>query len=127
MNYLKIILISLFALFNLSVYAQRNGVIVGNVRDVNTKESIPGATIVVEGTEYSTVSDIDGSYKLSIPVGTYNLKASFLGYQNLDKFNIVLTTCNTQIVNYELLASSSYLQVFVVTFIQNKIVIDAAI
>jgi len=125
MNYLKIILISLFALFNLSVSAQRNGVIVGNVRDVNTKESIPGATIVVEGTEYSTVSDIDGSYKLSIPVGAYNLKASFLGYQNLDKFNIVLTTGNAQIVNFELVASSSNLQEVVVTFNQNKSAIAA--
>ena len=118
MNYLKIILVSVFISFSLSSFSQRSGVIVGNVRDINTKETIPGATIKVEGTDYNTVSDAEGNYKLSIPVGNYNLQASFLGFQDLYKFNIVLTTGNAQIVNFEMSASSSNLQEVVINFDQ---------
>jgi outer membrane receptor for ferrienterochelin and colicin len=125
MKYLQILLFSAFYLISFNTIAQTNGVIVGNIRDINTKETIPGATINVEGTDFNTVSDIDGNYKLTIPVGTYNLTANFLGYQSLNKYNIVLTSGNAQIVNFELSQSSSNLQEVVINFNQNKSAIAA--
>src|SRR5690606_10641969 len=123
--YLKIILAWALFLTSFNAIAQTNGVIVGNVKDINTKETIPGATIKVEGTDFNTVSDIDGNYKLTIPVGTYNLTANFLGYQSLNKYNIVLTSGNAQIINFELSQSSSNLQEVVINFNQNKSAIAA--
>lgn len=125
MKYFKNILFAILIFLSLNTFAQTNGVIVGNVRDINTKETIPGATIKVEGTDFNTVSDLDGNYKLTIPVGTYNLTANFLGYQNLNKYNIVLTSGNAQIVNFELSQSSSSLQEVVINFNQNKSAIAA--
>src|SRR5690554_2006930 len=120
MRHHKILLVPVFFFLSFSALAQLNGVIVGNIRDVNTKEFIPGATIVVEGTSFTTVSDIDGNYKLTIPVGTYNLNANFIGYLNLDKYNIVLTSGNAQIINFELSQSPSNLEEVVINFNQNK-------
>src|SRR5690554_3446872 len=125
MKYLQILLFSALFFISFNTLAQTNGVIVGNIRDINTKEAIPGATINVEGTDFNTVSDIDGNYKLTIPVGTYNLTANFLGYQSLNKYNIVLTSGNAQIINFELSQSSSNLQEVVINFNQNKSAIAA--
>src|SRR5690554_111914 len=125
MRHHKILLVPVFFFLSFSALAQLNGVIVGNIRDVNTKEFIPGATIVVEGTSFTTVSDIDGNYKLTIPVGTYNLNANFIGYLNLDKYNIVLTSGNAQIINFELSQSPSSLEEVVINFKQNKSAIAA--
>lgn len=124
MKYLNTLLFSALFLISFNTLAQ-NGVIVGNVRDINTKETIPGATIKVEGTDFSTVTDLDGNYKIIIPVGTYNLKANSLGYLDLDKYNIVLTSGNAQIINFELSQSLSNLQEVVINFNKNRSAIAA--
>lgn len=83
------------------LFAQ-NGTILGTVKDKNTQELLYGAKIVVENTTFGAVSDIDGNYKLSIPTGTYNLRVTLEGYQMQSKFNIVLSSGNAQIVNFDL-------------------------
>ena len=99
--HIKLLLI--FLLFSVEfAFAQTTGVIMGNVRDKNTAETIIGASIVVEQTTNGTATDIDGNYKLIVHVGNCNLKISSLGYQSHLKFNIVVTSVNTQVVNFEL-------------------------
>lgn len=79
----------------------QNGTILGTVKDKNTQELIYGAKITVENTNFATVSDFDGNYKLNIPTGTYNLKVVANGYISQTKFNIVLSSGNAQIVNFD--------------------------
>lgn len=102
------------------VKAQTSGVIRGEVKDKNTQETIVGAVISIDSTSNATSTDIDGSFKLNIPVGTHNIKASFIGYQTLIKYNVVVTSGNAQVVNFELETVPEQLTEVVVSFDKGK-------
>lgn len=61
----------------------QNGFIRGTVYDAGMGESLPGVTIVVAGTATGTITDLDGKFNLSLPVGTYTLNISFISYETL--------------------------------------------
>jgi hypothetical protein len=85
------------------LYAQKFGVIRGSVRDKNTQEGIPGANLIVEGTEVVAVTDLEGNFRVEkIPVGSYNLTVRYLGYKPQTKFNILVTTGNVNFLTFEL-------------------------
>ncbi|MBX7183372.1 MAG: TonB-dependent receptor, partial [Bacteroidia bacterium] len=109
-----------FILLSTVIQAQVTGVIRGTVKDKNTQETIVGANIIIDGTTNGTTTDIDGNYKIVLPVGTYNLRATFLGYTTLIKENIVLNSGNNQIVNFELESASTQLSQVTVTFDKGK-------
>lgn len=69
--------------------------ITGMVLD-ETKVPVPGASIVVEGTNVGTITNIDGSFSLQVPKGSVKIKVSYIGY--IDKFIDV----NAQNENHEL-------------------------
>ncbi len=125
MNNLRLLLISILVLLGASALAQKNGVIMGSVKALNTGKVLKGASITADGIEVNTVSDQEGNYKLTLPVGIYTLRANFIGYQNVEKYNIVLTTGNAQIINFELTEISSNLETVVINFNQNKSAIAA--
>ncbi|MGR3810999.1 TonB-dependent receptor [Jiulongibacter sp. NS-SX5] len=101
----------LLAIFiSLGASAQNTGVIYGDITDQVTEEPLIGATISTEDGSYATSADIDGKYRLSLPVGTYNIKASFIGYDDLIKFNVVVNSGNDLSVSFEMAPSISTLQ-----------------
>ena len=103
-------------LFSLSAAAQK-GQILGSVKDKNTQKSIEGAVLSVEGSTFGSVTDSNGNFKiLAIPVGTYTLKASFLGYGTDYKYNIIIGSGNTQIVNFELEENNKTLDEITIAF-----------
>ncbi|CAN5366022.1 TonB-dependent receptor [soil metagenome] len=88
-------------IFIISAYGQNKGQIIGTIRDKNTQESIIGASISVEGTSLGNVTDLDGRFKISnIPVGSYNVRASFIGYTSQIRFNLNVTSGNDQIITF---------------------------
>lgn len=95
-----LLLILLFA--TMTVFSQNNGTILGIVKDKRTQEVLVGVTVQVEGTNQGTTTDTDGKFRLSLSVGSYNLKATFIGYKAESKFNVVLTSGNAQQINFEL-------------------------
>ncbi len=95
-----LLLISLLAAT--AVFSQNNGTILGTVKDKRTQEVLVGVTVQVEGTNQGTTTDTDGKFRLSLTVGSYNLKATFVGYKAESKFNVVLTSGNAQQINFEL-------------------------
>ena len=106
-------------------FGQTTGVIMGNVRDKNTEETIIGAVVVVEqsakeSTTNGTTTDTEGNYKLKVPIGNCNLKVSYLGYQTQIKFNIVITSGNAQVVNFELEPSTARLKGVTIKFDKGK-------
>lgn len=113
-------LLFLLSIFFIQGYSQVTGVIRGNVKDRNTQEAIIGAIISIDGTTTGATTDIDGNYKINLPVGTYNLKAAYLGYTTLIKYNISVTSGNAQAVNFELETASSELSEVTVTFDKGK-------
>ncbi len=65
-----------------SLQAQ-NGQIKGRVLD-NDNQSLPGAAIILTGTSYTGVSDINGYYHLqNIPAGSYQIEVRYIGFQGL--------------------------------------------
>jgi hypothetical protein len=86
------------------VSAQRMGTIQGTVKDKTTQEPLIGVTVAVENTNppIGTFTDIDGNFSLSLPVGSYSIKASYIGYKPETKFNIEANSGNINILNFEL-------------------------
>jgi len=102
-NRMKAIIALVFLLFTtMSIFAQNTGTILGIVKDKRTQETLIGVTVQVEGTNQGTTTDVDGKFKLNLPVGSYNLKATFVGYKAASQFNVVLTSGNAQQINFEL-------------------------
>lgn len=84
-------------------WAQKTGVLRGMIRDKETQETLVGVSIKIEGTTLGTSTDMDGNFKVeNIPVGSYNVRASLIGYKPLIKYNINITSGNAQILSFEL-------------------------
>ena len=56
----------------------------GVVIDSQTKETIPGANIMLKGTTQGTVSDLDGNYRIEVATTNPVLVFSFVGYNTLE-------------------------------------------
>lgn len=62
-------------------YAQKFS-ITGTVRDQQQKEALAGATVQIENTGHSAVTNETGSFNIgSIPAGNYTVVVRFLGYE----------------------------------------------
>jgi TonB family protein len=60
----------------------QEGVVTGKVILAETKEPVPGASVIVVGTYMGTVTDINGDFKLYVD-GDPEIAISFVGYQTL--------------------------------------------
>ena len=98
----KLFILLSFTLFSLDiVQAQSTGEIQGTIKDRKTQEPLIGVTIQVEGTQKGSQSDVDGNFKIiGIPTGSYNLKATYIGYKEVLKFNVVVSSGNANIINF---------------------------
>ncbi|MEM9835975.1 MAG: mucoidy inhibitor MuiA family protein [Bacteroidota bacterium] len=56
--------------------------ITGVVTDDATNEALIGATVLVEGTEIGTVTDLNGNFTLSVPADRQKLQVNYTGYDN---------------------------------------------
>jgi len=75
----------------------QDGKLRGKVTDKESGEPLIGANVLVEGTNLGASTDINGEYTiLSVPAGTYSLKASYIGYSPVTignvRVNSTLTT-----------------------------------
>jgi hypothetical protein len=52
----------------------------GKITDFRTGKPLIGARITVENINLNDITDKDGNYKLSLPVGDYDLKINYMGY-----------------------------------------------
>lgn len=78
------------------------GKISGVVVDTE-KNPLPGANVMVEGTQRGAAADVDGNYFiLSVPPGLYAINASMMGYQKIVKTNVLVQSGRTTVVNFSL-------------------------
>lgn len=62
-------------------FAAAGSTITGTVRDSNTKDVLPGASVSLAGTSLGASTDIDGRYAIhNVSPGSYNLRATYVGY-----------------------------------------------
>ena len=72
----KLLLVGLMMLSSFMTFAQ----ISGKVVDVDSKDPLPGATIVVKGTNDGVVTDFDGNFTIDSATAGNTLVISYLGY-----------------------------------------------
>ncbi|MGD1044928.1 MAG: TonB-dependent receptor [Bacteroidota bacterium] len=104
------------------MFAQ-SGKIRGSVVDAKTKEPLIGANIVLEGTSSGSATDIQGTFiLLNIPVGTYSIKATYIGYRSMTISNVRVNSQLTTEANFTL--SSEDVQVQAVEVIAERPLIN---
>ncbi|GAA6529445.1 SusC/RagA family TonB-linked outer membrane protein [Segatella asaccharophila] len=57
-------------------------VVQGKVLDSTNKDPLIGVTIIVKGTDFSAVTDVDGNFSVKVPYVNATLIFSYIGYQS---------------------------------------------
>jgi len=71
------------------LHGQQWGRVEGTLTDADSGSAIPHLTILVEGTNFGTASNVDGYYALRLPVGPWRLRFSGVGFETVfDSVNI---------------------------------------
>lgn len=103
-------LILLLALINSAVFAQ-NGTFSGAVTDAKTGEPLVGATVVLVDTELGSTTDVSGNYTIkNIPPRSYNIRASYVGYNSFTKYDVVIRSEGNIDINFQLSESAEQLE-----------------
>ena len=105
-------------MFNFMLFAQaqnNNGKVTGKLYDAGTNETLIGVIVNVEGTKIATTTDPNGSYLLSLPIGTYTLNFRYIGYQTKQLSGVEVKKAQTTFQNIILKTASQQLQTVVVT------------
>ncbi len=95
-------------LFTAATYAQ--GTVAGKVIDGSYSESLIGATVVQKGTTNGTVTDIDGTFSISVPAGEQTLVISYVGYKDQEVSVTVTDGKTTNLGRVRMEASSVALE-----------------
>ncbi|PIQ62867.1 MAG: TonB-dependent receptor [Bacteroidetes bacterium CG12_big_fil_rev_8_21_14_0_65_60_17] len=64
-----------------SAKAQEWGSVVGTITESDSGFPVPGASVVVNGTNFGTAADVDGRYELRLPMGRFVLRYSSVGFE----------------------------------------------
>ena len=85
------------------IWAGTAGKIAGVIRDTESGIPLPGATVMIKGTSIGTSTDEDGEYFiLNVPVGTYTLEASLIGYQLVTQTQVTVLLDLTTPLNFKM-------------------------
>jgi len=110
----KLILIG-FLLACTNLYAQITGSISGSVVNKQTQQPISGISVQIEGTQRGTTTDSSGKFRIAnIPVKTYAVKFSGIGYADIIKYNIIINSGNEYTFLVEMEAKNTELNTVIV-------------
>jgi len=92
-----------FLLFTSFLLGQNIGSLNGRILDIQSQQPLPGATVLLEGTGIGVVTDDEGYFIINdIPSKSYNIVASFLGYQNETLYNVIVKSVGNRPILFEL-------------------------
>ncbi len=80
-----------------STLAQNWGTVSGEVSERGTSTTLPGVTVLVEGTNYGTATDGSGRFTMRLPAGAYSLRFSSVGFQTRSDSVIVRRDAVTEL------------------------------
>jgi TonB-dependent receptor len=107
----------LFLLFSalLQLQAQVTG-IKGTIADKTSRETLVGATVVIQGTTQGATSDLDGNFAISpLKPGNYNLVVSYISYKTLIIERVTVKSGEMVMINPELEGNSVALEGVVIS------------
>ena len=100
-RYITILLF--FVLLPFLTFAGTVGKIKGKVTDLTSGEPLIGANVLVLGTSFGSATDVNGEYTiLNLEAGTYEVRASFVGYQSITYSNIRVNADLTTQLDFQL-------------------------
>src|SRR4051812_3845476 len=99
-------------LFTCCILSGQTGRVSGTIVDSKTGETLPGATILIEGTTRGTSADFDGKFALNnVPAGKITLVINYISYtakkiaglnvmaNDVTNINVMLDPSSTQDLN----------------------------
>lgn len=93
------------------------GKIRGRVVDKDTKEPLVAANVIIVSTSYGAAADPRGEFTIiEVPVGTFTVRASYIGYSPMEIQNVRVYNELTTEVNFELQSKEIQLQVVTIVF-----------
>ena len=119
---MKILATIPFVLFALLTVAQIEGTIVGEVRDANTDEPLAFAKVFIEGMQLGASTELDGTYRLEVPTGTYTIKVTYQGYNDVKKYNIAVNSGSPQVLNFRMSSMTTELEEVQIVYDKNAMV-----
>lgn len=97
-----------------TIFAQ-TGSISGIVKDKKTKETIPGANVIIQGTVIGASTDLNGEFKINnVGEGSHNLVVSFISYKTEIVQGIKVKKGQNTIVNIEIEETATQLEAVVI-------------
>ncbi|MCB0280723.1 MAG: TonB-dependent receptor plug domain-containing protein, partial [Calditrichaeota bacterium] len=100
--------LAIFVSVLISLAAQEKNLVIVKIVDEETKLSLPGAAVSIEGMNRYAVTDVNGSAVfVDIAAGNYTLKVTYLGFQDKDE---EITVGNGQSNEFTLQLKSGYLE-----------------
>ena len=81
----KQILLFLFLFASLLSFSKSSQTVYGfygTVSDLDSKESLIGATVLVIETKAGTITNEKGEYTITVPPGNYTIRFSYVGYES---------------------------------------------
>ena len=117
---LRKLLVAFTALFLLPVLLlAQDGKLRGRITDRESGEPLIGANVTIDGTTLGASSDLNGEYIiLSVPPGTFTVKASYIGYSAYTISNIRVSSGITTSQDFAL--SSTAIQVDAVEVVAER-------
>ncbi len=111
-NTTNLLIISLLVFIPFLSTLAQNASVEGVITDLNSGESLIGAT--VKSGDTGVVSDIDGKYLISLPEGRHTLNISFIGYESITQ-TVDLKSGESQKLDFKLSEQTTLLQTATVT------------
>src|ERR1700690_3465378 len=104
---MRILLSSFFCLVASFLFSQDlTQTIRGKIIDKDGKSELPGVSVILfkDSSKTATaVTDVNGIFRMeNIPVGRYSLRATFLGYQQVNISSIIVNSAKEVILNMEM-------------------------
>jgi TonB-linked SusC/RagA family outer membrane protein len=102
------------------LYAQGEGTITGVVTDQTTQQPVPGAQVVVVGTQRGSMTDAEGRFSIAgVPAGTYDVRARRVGYApNVQR--VIVAAGATETANFTLAVAATTLDQVVVNAVTGQ-------
>ncbi|MBA3662831.1 MAG: carboxypeptidase-like regulatory domain-containing protein [Bacteroidetes bacterium] len=91
-----------------SIGYSQNGRISGTILDSKTGETLPGATVLIEGTHKGAQADFDGKFSINnVSEGKVNILVSYISYTTKKITDVTVKSNDVTEINVKLDASSS--------------------
>lgn len=102
---MRVLFMLIAMLFTAQAFA--TGKISGKITDEKTGDALIGATVAIKNTSKGTATDVDGNFMLTVEPGTYVVIVNYIGYQQKEIEDVVVTEGQLTSVNVAISESSS--------------------